>query len=175
LPAVPVDWRWTPAERSPFLHNAGLVQHQHRLRVPQVLDHVLPEVVADPVGVPPRAIQQPLHPIRGQLPGLLGQPPAVLALDLAQQPLQVGQCPPPRLHPPEPSTDALVQLHQPICPDPGLLLGLLDLAARPRRAPRCLRHVAASLDRKAGNLPQPNCDCRTKPTNCIHAAKPISS
>jgi hypothetical protein len=55
-----------------------------------------------------------------------------------------------------------VQLDQHLCPDPGLLLGLLDLAARPRRAPHRLRHVAASLDRKAGNLPQPNCDCRTK-------------
>jgi hypothetical protein len=29
------------------------------------------------------------------------------------------------------------------------------------RAPRCLRHVAASLEWKAGNLGQPNCDCRT--------------
>jgi hypothetical protein len=46
-------------------------------------------------------------------------------------------------------------------PHPGLLLGLLDLPAQPRRAPRCLRHVAL-LDRKAGNLPQPNRDCRTR-------------
>jgi hypothetical protein len=55
-----------------------------------------------------------------------------------------------------------VQLDQPVRLHPDLFLGLLDLAARPRRAPRCLRHVAASLDRKAGNLPQPNCDCRTR-------------
>src|SRR4029453_8530498 len=130
--------------------------------VAQLLHDVLAEVVTDPVGVPPRAIQQPLHPIRGHLTGLFGQPPAVLALNLAQQALQVGQRPAARLHPTEPPTDALVQLDQPVCPHPGLLLGLLDLAARPRRAPRCLRHIAPSLDQKAGNLPQPNCDCRTR-------------
>jgi hypothetical protein len=52
-----------PAERSPFLHNARLVQHQHRVRVPQVLGHVVAQVIADPVGVPPRATEQPLHPV----------------------------------------------------------------------------------------------------------------
>src|SRR4029453_18481586 len=133
--------------------------------VAQLLHDVLAEVVTDPVGVPPRAIQQPLHPIRGHLTGLFGQPPAVLALNLAQQALQVGQRPAARLHPTEPPTDALVQLDQPVCPHPGLLLGLLDLAARPRRALRCLRHIAPSLDQKAGNLPQPNCDCRTSPSS----------
>ena len=55
-----------------------------------------------------------------------------------------------------------MQLDQPICPYPGLLLGLLNLAARPRQAPHRLRHIAPSLDRKACNLPQPNCDCRIR-------------
>jgi len=94
---------------------------------------------------------------------VLGQVPAVLAVDLAEQALQVGQRPAARLHPTKPLADALVQLDQPVRPHPGLFLGLLDLAARPRRAPRCLRRVAASLDRKAGNLPRPNRDCRTTP------------
>jgi hypothetical protein len=87
LPTVPVSWRWTPAERSPFLHNARLVQHQHRIGIPQVLHDVVAQVIPDPVGVPPRAVEQPLHPVWGLLPGLLGQPPAVLALNLAQQAL----------------------------------------------------------------------------------------
>jgi hypothetical protein len=113
-----------------------------------VLNDIIAQVIAHPVGVPPRAVEQPLHPIRGLLTRLFGQPPAVLALGLAQQPSQVGQRATARLHSPEPLTDALVQLDQPVRPHPGLLLGLLDLAARPRRAPRCLRHVAASLDRK---------------------------
>src|SRR5215211_4736077 len=138
LPTVPVYWRWTPAERSPFLPKARLIQHQHRIGITQLLH----DIVADAAGVPPRAIQQPLHPIRGLLTCLFGQPPAVLALDLAQQPSQVGQRPPARLHPPEPPTDALVQLDQPVRPHPDLFLGLLDLVARPRRAPRCLRHAA---------------------------------
>jgi Transposase, Mutator family len=42
------------------------------------------------------------------------------------------------------AADALVQLDQPLGPHPGLSLGLRDLGARPRRAPCCLRHVAAS-------------------------------
>jgi hypothetical protein len=108
LPTVPVSWRWTPAERLPFLHKARLVQHQHRLGVPQVLDHVLAQVIADLIGVPPRAIQQPLHPLWGLLTRLFGQPPAVLAPDLAQQSLRVGQHAAARLRSPEPPAAALV-------------------------------------------------------------------
>jgi hypothetical protein len=151
-----------PGRAAALLHQARLVQHQHRVGIPQLLHDIVAQVIAHPVGVPPGAVEQPLHPVRCRLTRLFGQPPTVLALDLAQQPLQLGQRTTARLHSPKPPTDALVQLDQPIRPHPGLLLGLLDLAARPRQAPRCLRHVAASLDRKAGNLPQPNCDCRTK-------------
>jgi hypothetical protein len=86
LPAVPVSWRWTPAERSPFPHPARLVQHQHRRWVAQLRNDVVAQVIADPVGVPPGAVEQPLPPVRGLLTRLFGQPPAVLALDLAQQP-----------------------------------------------------------------------------------------
>jgi hypothetical protein len=76
-----------PGRAVALLHNARLVQHQHRIKITQLLDHVVAQVIPDPVGVPPRAIQQPLHPVWGLLPGLLGQPPAVLALNLAQQAL----------------------------------------------------------------------------------------
>jgi len=139
-----------PGRAVTLLHKARLIQHQHRIGSTQLLHDIVAQVVAHPVGVPPGAIQQPLHPIRGHLTGLLGQPPAVLALDLAQQPSQVGQRATARLHPPEPSTDALVQLDQPVCPYPGLLLGLLDLAARPRRASHRLRHVAPSSGPESG-------------------------
>jgi hypothetical protein len=161
-----------PGRAVALLHKARLVQHQHRVGIPQLLNDVVAQVVADAVGVPPGAVEQPLHPVRGHLTGLLSQPPAVLALELAQQPSQVSQRAPARLHPPEPPADALVQLDQPVRPHPCLLLGLLELAARPRRAPRCLRHVARLLDWKAGNLPQPNCDCRTRA--CLARGHPSS-
>ena len=164
LPTVPVDWRWTPAERSPFLHKTGLVQHQHRAGVARCSTTYSPRRSSrTPSASTPEPFSRPLHPIRGHLTGLFGQPPAVLARNLSQQPLQVRPAPggaaPPAFKPP---TDALVQLDQPICPYPGLLLW----PARPPRSAdaerRTLRHIAASLDRKAGNLPQPNCDCRTR-------------
>jgi hypothetical protein len=91
---VPVYWRATPAERVPFSGEPGLIQHQHRVWVTQVLDHVVADVVTDAVGVPPGAVEQPLHAIEQQLAGLFGQPPAVLAFDLAEQSLQVAQRPP---------------------------------------------------------------------------------
>jgi hypothetical protein len=52
-----------PGRTVALLHKARLVQHQHRLGVPQVLDHVVAQVIPDPVGVPPRAAEQPLHPV----------------------------------------------------------------------------------------------------------------
>jgi hypothetical protein len=57
---------------------AGLVHHQHPVRVAQVLDQVGADVVTHPVVVPHRPGQQVLHPIRGGIPGVLGQRPAVL-------------------------------------------------------------------------------------------------
>jgi hypothetical protein len=63
-----------------LLQIAGLVHHQHRLRVAQVPDQVGADIVTHPVVVPCRAGQQMLHPIRREVPGVLGDRPAVLAL-----------------------------------------------------------------------------------------------
>src|SRR4051794_21084773 len=41
------------------------------------LHHVGTQLVTDRIGIPVRGAQQPLHPIRGHLPGRLGQRPAV--------------------------------------------------------------------------------------------------
>src|SRR3712207_1365627 len=54
------------------------------------LHHVGTQLVADRIGVSVRGAQQPLHPIRGDLAGGRGQRPAVLALQLAHQPTQMG-------------------------------------------------------------------------------------
>jgi hypothetical protein len=42
-----------PGRAVALLHKARLVQRQHRIGITQVLDHVVPQVVADAVGVPP--------------------------------------------------------------------------------------------------------------------------
>jgi hypothetical protein len=49
-----------------------------------VLDHIAAQLVADRVGVPAGLVQQPLHPVGRELTSVLGQVPAVLAVDLAE-------------------------------------------------------------------------------------------
>jgi len=51
-----------------LLHVAGLVDHQHRLVVVQMLHHVVTHVVADLVGVPLGPPEQVLHAVRGPSP-----------------------------------------------------------------------------------------------------------
>jgi hypothetical protein len=69
-----------------LLHIPGLVDHQHRLVVVQMLHHVPTHVVACLVGVPPGPSQHVLHAVRGGFPGPLGDCPAVLARQVRQQP-----------------------------------------------------------------------------------------
>ena len=88
LPAVPEYWRWTPTEVVPFFKKPGLVHHQHPTRVAQVLHHLAAQVVTDQIRLPIGRGQQPLHPVRGGLAGMLGQLPTVLATHVADQPTQ---------------------------------------------------------------------------------------
>jgi hypothetical protein len=71
-----------------LLEEAGLIHHQHPTRVAQVLDHIVAQVVADLVSVPAGMVEQPLHPIRSGVAGLLGQLPAVLAVRSTEQTVQ---------------------------------------------------------------------------------------
>ena len=47
-PAVPVYWRCTPTVWAALLQVAGLVHHQHRVRIAEVVDDVAAQVVTDP-------------------------------------------------------------------------------------------------------------------------------
>jgi hypothetical protein len=68
-----------PGRLAAFLDEAGLVQHEHRARVAQVLHDVGLQVVTDRVGVPVCPAEEVLYAIRCCITGRLGQLPAVLA------------------------------------------------------------------------------------------------
>ena len=92
-----------------------LVDHQHRISgVAQVPHREGAHRVHRLTGVPGRALQQPLHPVRRGVPGLLGQRPAILAREVTEQPGDVLAGLPPRLDPREtarqPAHHQLIQL-----------------------------------------------------------------
>jgi hypothetical protein len=64
---------------------------------------------ADRISIPAGLVQQPLHPVGRELTSMLGQVPAVLAVDLAEQALQVGQRPAARLRLTKPPSDPGMQ------------------------------------------------------------------
>jgi site-specific DNA recombinase len=96
-----------------LLQEPGVIGDQHPIRLAQLLHHVSPDVIADPVHVPVRPAQQPLHPIRADLAGPFRQRPPVLPLQARDQPGHILPHPGPRLRTGEPAPDPLVQLVQP--------------------------------------------------------------
>jgi hypothetical protein len=84
---------------------AGLIHHQHRVRVAEPLDDHPAQVITDRVGVPARPIQQPLHRIRPNMARPLRQSPARLGLHIGQQPDHKRRRCPTRLNPTEPARE----------------------------------------------------------------------
>jgi hypothetical protein len=74
-----------PDRMDAFLQVAGLVDYENAVGVAEPADHDLPNVVADGVGVPFRPVQQSLHRVRAVMPGVLGQLPACLDLEVREQ------------------------------------------------------------------------------------------
>ena len=60
---LPLD----PSGAIALLNVAGLVHHQDRSRVAQVPSDVIPQVIADRIGVPAGPAEQMLHPVRGEV------------------------------------------------------------------------------------------------------------
>ena len=46
-----------------LLQEAGLVHHQHPAFIPQMLHHVVLQVITYEIGIPPVGRQQSLHPV----------------------------------------------------------------------------------------------------------------
>jgi len=51
LPTVPLYWAATPADARSFLEKTGLIDHQYRLRIGQVREDILLQVVTYLVGI----------------------------------------------------------------------------------------------------------------------------
>jgi hypothetical protein len=96
-----------------------LIDHQHRLGVAEVLDEVVPNVVADGVLIPDRPAEQVLHAVRGGVPGVLGQAPAVLAWQVRKQPEHERASAPSGFDPGKPAGDAPQQLVEDLLPAGG--------------------------------------------------------
>jgi hypothetical protein len=105
---VPEYWRCTPAERVPLLQKAGVVDDQHAVRISEAFDHIITDIVTDPVDVPVRPPQQALHPVGAHLAGTLGQRPPVLAFQTRNQTRHLLAHPGPRFRAVEPAGDPLV-------------------------------------------------------------------
>jgi hypothetical protein len=99
-----------------LLQEAGLVHDQHGARRAEALDHIVAAQVTRRLLVPERVREHPLRAPGPRIPEVLGELPAVLALDRTEQPLEVA----PGLaaglgadeQPPEPGQQ-LVQLRPP--------------------------------------------------------------
>jgi hypothetical protein len=62
-----------------------VVQDQNRIGITQLVDHVLPHIVAHRIGVPDRITQQPLHPVRRGVSSLLSQLPTRTGIHIGQR------------------------------------------------------------------------------------------
>jgi hypothetical protein len=78
-----------PAGACPLLLLTGLVEDRDRVRVAHVLDDELAQDAHCLALVPDRVVEQPLGLVRRAVPGVLGDRPAVLAGDVAGQPIDV--------------------------------------------------------------------------------------
>lgn len=138
----------------------GLIDHQHRASITQVVDHVAAQLIADAFAVPNRARQQMLHPIRTGVPGMLSDRPAVHPRQSGHQPQKERPDSSPRLHPPESATDPGHQFIEPDLPPKRIIT--LYAVARSHRAIFLRPH---SQDPRAVALSQ----CLTTRQASLHA------
>ena len=95
----------------PLLQEAGLIHDEHAGGgIAEMVDDVVPEVIADALGVPGGGVQETLHPMRPGLADRLCELPPVLALDALQQAGQVAPRPLPRFGARKAVSDPRVQL-----------------------------------------------------------------
>ena len=102
-----------PRRPDALFQETGVIGDQHPVPVTEVLDYIVAHIIADPVHVPVRAAQQPLHAVGAHLARPLRQRPPVLPLQARDQPGHIFPHPGPRLSTREPARDPLVHPVQP--------------------------------------------------------------
>jgi hypothetical protein len=103
-----------------LLQEAGVIDDQHGVAVPEVFHDVLTHIVQVLVGVPLDPVQQPMDTIRSRMTCLFGKCPAVLPLQRSNQPPHIRKGRLPRLRPAEPMHEPLLQPAQLISPQPDI-------------------------------------------------------
>jgi hypothetical protein len=102
---LPLDARRFDA----LFEKAGLIKHQDRALVSQVVKHIRQQIIPHRISVPLSGTEQALHAVGCLFAGLFGQLPAILALSPAEQTLEIGQRPLPWLGSYKASRDAGMQ------------------------------------------------------------------
>ena len=89
LPAEPVYCRATPHA---LLEKAGLVDHEDRIVIRQMLDDIIADDIAQSIGIPIPATQDRLLPPRAGIASCLRAHPTGLALLISEQTFQKQAC-----------------------------------------------------------------------------------
>src|ERR1700741_4207395 len=84
-----------PARSLAFLEKAGLVDHEHRIVIRQMLDDIIADDIAQTISIPIPATQDRLLPPRTGIAGCLRSHPTGLALLISEQAFQTQACLPP--------------------------------------------------------------------------------
>ena len=124
LPRRPAVLALHPHRLGPLLQETGLVYHQYFALLAQMLHHVVPQVIANQVGIPDVGGQQSLHPVGRGVARLLRQLPPVLALYRRKQSLQIVQRPSPGFRTVKPSGNTPMDSFD-TCGTPGHLCHLV--------------------------------------------------
>src|SRR5215212_5820315 len=128
-----------PGRLGTLLEKASLIQHQDRVVVTQMLDHIGAQIIAERISVPVNAREELLHAVWRGVAGRLGEVPAILPLQGGQQALKISQGASARLRAPEPQGNP-----------PGNRLQLLS-------------PVLGFAPARHGSVPPPQAEQRAKP------------
>ena len=75
-----------PDRMHPFLHVAGFIKDQRCAGVAEGVDDIIAQIIPHRVGVPFRPRQQMLQSVRGGITAVLGDGPAILAVQTRDHP-----------------------------------------------------------------------------------------
>src|SRR5262245_33912204 len=89
----------------PLFQETSFVNHQNSIFITQMLHHILTQIISDLVRAPHGATEEMLRGIRGLVPGLFRELPAILSLHEAEQSAKVRHRPLAQFRAREPVTD----------------------------------------------------------------------